>query len=84
MPRFYLHLRKGENFFRDPEGGEFVDLEAARHEAAQVAQELVAENIKFGQEIEGQFEIADERGENLLVVVLKDAVKIKSPASTKR
>jgi len=77
MPRFYLHLRKGENFFRDPEGAEFADLEAARQEALQAARELAAESIKFDQEIEGRFEITDEQGQSLLIVTLKDTVRIK-------
>ena len=79
MPHFYLHLRKGENFLRDPEGGEFIDIEAARQEAIQVARELVSEDIKFGREIDdGRFEIADEHGKTLLMVSLRDAVRMKA------
>jgi len=77
MPRFYLHLRQGENFFPDPEGAVFADLEAARLETLQAARELAAESVKFDQAIEGQFEITDEQEQILLTVAVKDAVRIK-------
>jgi hypothetical protein len=77
MPRFYLHFRKGEHFYRDPEGAVFADLERARQEAMQSARELAAECVKHNQEVEGQFEIMDEAGENLLTLTLKDTVRVK-------
>ena len=77
MPRFFLHVRKGQHFFRDPEGAVFVDLEDARREAMQSARELAAECVKHNQEIEGQFEIMDEAGENVLILTLKDTVRLK-------
>ena len=78
MPRFYLHLRKGEQFFRDPEGAVFSDLESARREAMRSAREMAAESVKHNQEIDGQLEIMDEAGETLLVLTLKDTVRVKS------
>ncbi len=77
MPRFYLHFRRGEHFFRDPEGAVFSDLESARQEALQSARDLAAESVKNNQEIDGQFEIMDEAGENLLTLTLKDTVRLK-------
>ena len=77
MPRFYLHFRKGEQFFRDPEGAVFPDLESARQEAMQSAREMAAESVKHNQDIEGQFEIMDEAGKTLLILTLKDTVRLK-------
>jgi hypothetical protein len=77
MPRFYLHFRKGEHFFRDPEGAVFSDLEGARQEAMQSARELAAECVKHNKDIEGQFEIMDEAGESLQILTLKDTLRLK-------
>ena len=79
MPRFYLHVRIGENFFRDPEGAAFDDLESARQEAVEAARELAAECIRFDRPIDGQLEIVDEGGNQLLVVTLRSAVRMERP-----
>jgi hypothetical protein len=77
MPHFYLHFRRGEQFFRDPEGAVFSDLESARQEAMQAARELAAECVRNNEDIEGEIEIMDEAGQNLLILTLKDTVRVK-------
>jgi len=78
MPRFYLHVRQGEKFIRDPEGVVFHDPDSARQAAVRAARELAADCVKFDRPVEGQVEVDDEQGQNLLVIPLKDTVTIKA------
>ncbi len=77
MPRFYFHLRDDAGLMRDTEGSELPDLDAARAEAVADARSLVAEWLRMGQVVDGRrFEIADEAGQVLAVIPLRDVLKL--------
>ena len=44
----YLHIINDTERIVDPDGEEFPDLEAARHEGAQVARDLMAQELLHG------------------------------------
>ena len=48
MPRYFLHLRRGEEAFLDAEGSEFPDLEALRRAALHDARDTMSWDIKEG------------------------------------
>lgn len=63
MPRFYFNVREGQNLYRDPQGQELADFEAARKEALNSSREIIAERILHGGAIDSRtIEIADEAG----------------------
>ncbi|WP_409566129.1 DUF6894 family protein [Methylobacterium sp. J-059] len=61
MPRFYLHLRDGDDLVEDPDGSDLPNVEEAKEEARASARYLLAERLREGKVIDGQrFEIVDE------------------------
>jgi hypothetical protein len=76
MPLFFLHIRDGAVLIRDPEGGYFPDITAARAEAIESARELMSQSIlrhaRIG--IERQFEITNENGKTVAVVGFDEAI----------
>jgi hypothetical protein len=63
MPRFYFHLRTGDDCISDEVGTVFKDLSAAKKEAEMAAREMIAEAVKAGDEhVPTAFVIADEAG----------------------
>jgi hypothetical protein len=75
MARFYFHMRTGERVDRDTDGAEMPNLEAARAEALQSAREILAEAIKAAKsDLLDCLVIADEEGQELATVSLKDAL----------
>jgi hypothetical protein len=69
MPRFFFHVRDGDDLSRDEEGQEFPDVEAARREAVSSNREMLSERILHGGSINHrQIEIADETGHVVEVV----------------
>ncbi|MCJ2106705.1 hypothetical protein MKK70_15225 [Methylobacterium sp. E-041] len=76
MPRFYLHLRDGDDLVEDPDGSDLPNVEAAKEEARASARYLLAERLREGKLIDGQrFEIVDEV-ENLCAVVgLREVIR---------
>ncbi len=69
MPRFFLHVRDGDQFTEDPEGSDLPDLKAARAEAALAACEIAAERLEAGKPPRaGEFEIRDAVGRLLATV----------------
>lgn len=72
MALFFFHLRDGDHFAEDLEGGEFLDLAAARNEAIAAAREILAERLKAGRQLNGQqIEICDNEGTRLDTVQFK-------------
>ncbi|WP_425348783.1 DUF6894 family protein [Rhizobium aethiopicum] len=41
LPTYYFHIRHADRVLHDPDGGDFPDLEAARHEASESLRELL-------------------------------------------
>jgi hypothetical protein len=66
MPRYFLHIRSGEELIPDDEGAEFEDLAAATDEAVLACRELAIEEIRScGYLTSCQIEIWDESGKVL-------------------
>jgi hypothetical protein len=77
MPKYYFHIRDGQDLAPDPEGAEFESLEAARMEAIHSARELVAQRILRGDVVDGQaFELTSEDGEVADIVRFKDVMRL--------
>jgi hypothetical protein len=63
MPKYFFHVRNGDELIEDPEGMELPNVVAARAEATQAARDVVAERVRFGSNPKGDaFEIWDENG----------------------
>ena len=80
MPRFYFHLRAGDQFIRDDDGQDFADLSAAKLEAISSAREIVAGAIRSGHaSVPDAFVIADETAQEIdivpLAMVLPESLK---------
>jgi hypothetical protein len=72
MPRFFLHIRNGEEFIVDPDGSELPDLAAAKALAILGAREILAENLVSGETLDGQqIEIYDEKDTLLEIIPFK-------------
>jgi hypothetical protein len=80
MPRFYLHIRKGDALAEDPEGDEFASMEAARDEAIAAAREIMSEQMQRGElpEPNSCLEIADQDGRLVLTVSFDEALAPRS------
>jgi hypothetical protein len=77
MPRYYFHVREGSRVAEDPDGGAFIDLEAARDEALATAREMLAERLKAGRVLDGQqIDICDEAGETLATLRFREAFEV--------
>jgi hypothetical protein len=75
MPRYYFHVREGQNFCRDEEGEELEDTEAARHEAISSTREIVGEKILHGGSLDSRIiEIADETGKVVETVSTREVL----------
>ena len=63
MPRYFFHIRDGEELIPDDEGSNLADLPAARKEAAQTVREIIAESVGSREPLEQlTVEIWDEEG----------------------
>ena len=75
MPRYYFHVREGQNFCRDEEGQELEDTETARHEAISSTREIVGEKILHGGSLDSRIiEIADETGKVVETVSTREVL----------
>ena len=73
VPRFFLHIRDGDELLEDPDGSDHPDLETARAEAIAGARDLLAAQLKAGKPLDGQqIEICDEAGRLLATVRFRD------------
>ena len=75
MPRFFLHLKSGEELIEDFDGSELAGLEAARLQAIDGIRELLGAAIKAGNsfEVEGVV-IHNERGDTVAFVPVAEAL----------
>ena len=69
MPRFFFHLREGEDLLRDSEGTDLADMTEVEREAKEGARSIA--NLKPIDH--QQFEIEDEGGRTVLIYPLMDA-----------
>jgi hypothetical protein len=66
MPRYFFHVRKGDQLIPDHEGAAFEDFEAAKAEAIHCCRDVAVDEIQRGGLVEfSTIEIADESGETL-------------------
>jgi hypothetical protein len=69
MPRFFLHIVRGDQRIEDPEGEDLADLASARDSAAESSFDLTVEQLRrTGKIVEVAIEIADEQGKVLETV----------------
>ena len=78
MPRFFLHVRQGQDLILDPEGSELPDLAAAQDEALASLRLLVADRLRSSRSSNRtgmqQIEVADDAGQVLVTVYFHDAL----------
>jgi hypothetical protein len=75
MPRYFFHVREGSDLFRDIEGQELPNADAARHEAVAAAREILGEKLLHGGSLNHRaIEIADETGRVVDVVNAGDVL----------
>lgn len=75
MPHYFFHIRNGEYFTPDDEGGDFDDYAGARREAVMSVRDLVLEAVKFGDSVAGwKIEIADDNGKILGFIQAKEVL----------
>ena len=75
MPRYYFHVREGQEISRDVEGQDLPNAEAARREAINASREILGEKLLHGGSLNHrQIEIADETGHVVDVVNANDVL----------
>ena len=73
MPRYYFHVREGQDLSRDLEGQVLPNVEAARAEAINASREMLGEKLLHGGSLNNrQIEIADETGHVVDTISAKD------------
>jgi hypothetical protein len=74
MARYFFHLHE-DAVFRDEEGSEFPDLDAARENALRSAREMACAEVMEGQLVlSHSIEIVDDSGRQVGEVSYADAV----------
>jgi PAS domain S-box-containing protein len=75
MPRFFLDVLHARRVCEDPEGQDFIDLDAARAEAVASAQYLVAHGILRNEDVSDRsFLIRDEDEQTVATVPFRDSL----------
>src|SRR3954447_24805846 len=75
MQLFFLDILTGSQVLEDPDGQDFLDLDAAITEAAASARDLVAYGITQNQDVSGRsFLIRDENEQTVATVPFRDAL----------
>lgn len=81
MPHLFLNYREDDVLFKDAEGRDYTTLDAARGDAVRGARDIIAEQIRQGEPIDGaRIEITDAQGDILEIVFLKDVITRKPEA----
>jgi hypothetical protein len=81
VPLYYFHIRDGETLIVDEEGIPFPTLDAARAEAARSVREMLAEQLRTGEEVNGQvIKIADESGAVVETLAFTDVLQGHMPS----
>ena len=75
MQHFFLDVLTGSQVLEDPDGQDFLDLDAAITEAAASARDLVAYSLMQNQDVSGRsFLIRDENEQTVATVPFRDAL----------
>ena len=76
MPLFYFHLRDGAQYVPDETGVDLDGLPEARQEAIKSARDILADQLRAGEALDGQLiEITDASGRILDTVSFKEALR---------
>jgi hypothetical protein len=63
MPRFYFHVRDGNDLIEDEEGNDLPDLDSALAEAEAAAREIMADRLRQGRpSVSPMIEVRDHTG----------------------
>ena len=73
MPRYFFHIRAGNNLTEDPDGTELPDIRAAKAHAVKAACRIWSERPPRSTANDGAFEVTDEAGEVVLRVSFSEA-----------
>ena len=85
MPRYFLHVTYGARTYRDHEGVELPDLEAAWDYAVSDARDLMCQNADDFQDPVGwEIQVCDQAGRELLALPFADAMRGNAGRSQKR
>ena len=77
MPKFFFHIRQGDELEVDDQGTEFPSKEHAVSDARAAAREMLAELLLAGEHVDGQcFEIAAEDGTVVETVTFRSVLNI--------
>lgn len=77
MPKYFFHIRDGNNFEIDTVGTHFPTLELAVSDAKLAAREIIAEKLMAGDRLDGQcFEITDEAGRVVDTVPFRSVINL--------
>jgi hypothetical protein len=69
MPRYFFHVRDGDELIPDPEGVELPNFDSAADECRRIVREVMsAEPFRSELEADRQFEITDEQGRLALLI----------------
>ena len=75
VQHFFLDVLKGSQVLEDPDGQDFLDLDAAITEAAASARDLVAYGISQNKDVSGRsFLIRDENEQTVATVPFRGAL----------
>ena len=73
MPRYYLHVRRGQMTFLDNEGIELTDLEEAAKEAARRGREIARrEALINGMRLQAGSVVVDDEWQTVLELPLEE------------
>jgi len=75
MAVYYFHLRDGDALIPDETGMDLPNLNEARREALQAARDMLADQLRAGEALDGQrIEITAPNGEVLDVISFREAL----------
>ncbi|WP_134499057.1 DUF6894 family protein [Microvirga pakistanensis] len=79
MPRYYRHIRQGDQLIQDPDGIELPDLDAARGEALEGIRDILADAIRRGMDapLDDAIVIMDEAGRELAIIPFAEALPLR-------
>jgi hypothetical protein len=77
MDRYFLHLRDGTEELLDPEGVEYVSLEAMRVAVMHTVRDLISGDVGRGVvDLRFRIDVEDEGGEILYTLPFKHAISV--------
>jgi hypothetical protein len=78
MPRYFFHIRSGDDLIRDLEGVELESPVQAQEEAEAAAREILSMKVLKGEVVNGdRFEVLDNEGAMVLSVEFRDLLLLK-------